>query len=68
MRRSIAALLVGVLLGVSGTFTTVEMIGGWYTYVLMGKSECETGRQNIGHMEIAPNQPNPCLLRIPRFH
>lgn len=68
MKRTLGALLVGILLGCAGTFATIEVAGGRYTYVLMGRTECEQGDRALGVGQVAPNQPNPCLLRFPRYH
>lgn len=59
--------LVGIALGVILTLAWAELTGGWYTYVLLDRTECQSGGMTLGPAQVAPNQPNPCLLRYPRF-
>lgn len=65
MRRTLVALLVGIVIGVVGTFTAVEISGGWYTYFTLPAGRCE--RANVGDAQVVPNQPNPCHFRERRW-
>lgn len=64
VRRTGAALLLGIMLGVAGTLIGVEIAGGWYTYFTMPDDRCHSTPM---HTEVAPNQPNPCLFRERRW-
>lgn len=64
MRRTLAVLLIGIILGVTGTFVVVEIAGGWYTYFTMPDERCHAVQM---HLEVAPHQPNPCLFRQRRW-
>lgn len=64
MRRTLVALLVGIIIGVVGTLATVELRGGWYEYFTLPDDICHSRR--IGS-EVVPNQPNPCHFRQPRW-
>ena len=66
MRRTVLALLLGIVIGVAGTFVAVEISGGWWQYDLLPERECHQGMA-LGTSHVAPSQPNPCLLRHPRF-
>lgn len=65
-RTTLLALLLGIMLGVAGTFGAVELAGGWWTYQLMNNEFCNRSMQ-LGTTHVAPNQPNPCLFRSPRW-
>lgn len=66
MRRTLTALVLGIALGIALTVVTVEVAGGWYTYRILGKDVC-AAPVSLGTSSIAPGQPNPCLVRTPRF-
>lgn len=68
MRRTTTALLLGTLLGIVLTWGAVSITGGLYSYTLLSPAECRSpGGTDLGSSDIAPGQPNPCLLRTPRF-
>lgn len=62
--RVVAAFAAGVILGALLLFAGVEVVGGWYTYVTLSKSECESFRLTA---EVVPHQPNPCHYRYRRW-
>lgn len=66
MRSKLVAGAVGFLLGIVVVLTVVEVSGGWYTYHILSKDICGAP-VGLGTSSIAPNQPNPCLVRTPRF-
>lgn len=70
--RLFLALVAGWLLGLATFWTSAMLTGGWYEYEVMGPPVCEprTGfvrRMQLGATHIAPNQPDPCHVRTPRF-
>lgn len=66
MQRIMLALVLGVVLGVAGTVAAVEISGGWWEYRILDDALCHQSR-SLGTSHVAPNQPNPCLIRSPRF-
>lgn len=64
MRGTLAALLIGILLGVIGTVAVVDLRGGWYTYFTIPLDRCQNAQIRA---EVVPHQPNPCHFREPRW-
>ena len=60
MKRTLVAVLVGMILGVAGTLGAIEVTGNRYTYVTFPADECRTTRFRA---EVVPNHPNPCHFR-----
>lgn len=66
MKRTLLTLLFGTLLGAAGTVTAVEIRGGWWDYEILNEIQCRRSH-NLGTAHVVPNQPNPCLIRTPRW-
>lgn len=64
MRRTLALLLFGIVIGVAVTLSSIEISGGRYEYFTLPDDICHA-RQI--HSEVVPNQPNPCHFRTPRW-
>lgn len=68
--RTLLALVAGIALGILVTLAAVELSGGWWVYELRPTAICQPSggvTRNLGSAHVAPNQPNPCLFREPRW-
>lgn len=64
MLRTLAILLIGVVIGVAATLTAIEVSGGRYEYTTIPLERCQRIQSAS---EVVPNQPNPCHFRTPRW-
>lgn len=68
MRRTLLALVAGLVLGVALTFVAVEIAGGWWEYAILPESRCRpTGGGTVSIEEPVPHASNPCAVRYPRW-
>lgn len=64
MRKTLAAIGLGVVLGVVSTLAVSEVIADRYEYVTIPVDRCQSVQM---HAEVVPNQPNPCHFRTRRW-
>lgn len=68
MRRTLLALVAGMVLGVVLTFAAVAMAGGWWEYAILPDGRCHpTGGNSVLVAEPVPHASNPCAVRYPRW-
>lgn len=64
MRSTLVALLVGIIIGIVGTFAAVEVSGGWYVYEIWPENRC---RASVVTGVPEPVSGFPCTFRRPRW-
>lgn len=59
--------MLGIVLGVLGTFAAVEISGGWYVYEIWPERDCRTGGPTLIVPEPVTGSGTPCMFRRPRW-
>lgn len=62
--RTLAVLVIGLVLGVVLAVGAIEINGGRYVYRTFDEYECAESRSG---WEVVPHQPNRCHFRRPRW-
>jgi hypothetical protein len=64
MRRTVIAVIIGLVVGIVMTLAAIEFGGSRYEYFTIPTERCQSTQIKA---EVVPSQPNPCHFRTARW-